>query len=281
VPIAILEISTGSNDQEGSSAMIFIDNKYTAIYYKIVEQAKQRNHIKQSNDGYQTHHIVPRCIGGTNDPNNLVVLTFKEHRVCHCLLIKMQLTKNAEIKMRHSYGFFNKSSRYNGPRYKSGKDNIFSTPEIVEQVRQRMKENNPMKALEQRQRMSQNNNNPNVRSLSVDGVSFLSEAEACRYFDTTQYLLRKNYNIQYTDKRPKIARIFNLNDKFITPQGIFKTKKEIQKVVGIPEWTLNTIYNDLDAYPVTNGRASKKINHLNIDPTKTWRDNGFGLLAVP
>ena len=72
-----------------------------------------------------------------------------------------------------------------------------------------------------------------------------------------------------------------LKDKFITPTGIFKTKKEIQKVVGIPEWTLNTIYNDLDAYPVTNGRASKKINHLDIDPTKTWRDNGFGLLTVP
>jgi len=29
------------------------------------------------------------------------------------------------------------------------------------------------------------------------------------------------------------------------------------------------------------GRASKKINHLDIDPTKTWRDNGFGLLAIP
>lgn len=69
-----------------------------------------------------------------------------------------------------------------------------------------------------------------------------------------------------------------LKDKFITPKGIFKTKKEIQKIVGIPEWTLNTIYNDLDAYPVTNGRASKKINHLNIDPNKTWKDNGFGYL---
>lgn len=69
-----------------------------------------------------------------------------------------------------------------------------------------------------------------------------------------------------------------LKDKFITPKGIFKTKKEIQKVIGIPEWTLNTIYNNLDAYPVTNGRASKKIYHLNIDPNKTWRDNGFGYL---
>jgi len=71
-----------------------------------------------------------------------------------------------------------------------------------------------------------------------------------------------------------------LKDKFITPNGIFKTKKEIQKVMGIPEWTLNTIYNNLDAYPIINGRASKKIDHLNINPDKTWRENGFGLLAV-
>jgi hypothetical protein len=39
--------------------------------------------------------------------------------------------------------------------------------------------------------------------------------------------------------------------------------------------------NDLNAYPVINGRASKKINHLNIDPTKTWKDNGFVLVAIP
>ena len=280
MPIAILEISTGSNIK-GLCQQMYLHNKYTAIYYQIVERAKQRNHIKQPNDGYQTHHIIPRCIGGSNASNNLVVLTFKEHRVCHCLLIKMQLTKNAEIKMRHAYGFFNKSSRYNGPRYKHGKDNIFSTPEIIEQVRRRMIDNNPMKAPEQRQRMSLNNNNPNVRSMSINGIDFQSEAEACRYFNTTLYLLRRNYTIQYTDKRPKSARIFNLKDKFITPDGIFKTKKEIQKVVGIPEWTLNTIYNNLDAYPIINGRASKKIDHLNINPDKTWRDNGFGLVSIP
>jgi hypothetical protein len=71
-----------------------------------------------------------------------------------------------------------------------------------------------------------------------------------------------------------------LKDKFITPSGIFKTKKEIQKVLNIPEWTLNTIYKDLDALPTSNGRGSKKITHLNIDPNKTWRNNGFDLLAV-
>ena len=171
--------------------MIFIDNKYTSVYYRIVNQAVKRDHIKCRCDGYQTHHIIPRCVGGSNDPENLVVLTYKEHRVCHCLLIKMQLTKTDGIKMRHAYGFFNKSSRFNGPRYKSGKDNIFSTPEIIELVRTRMTTNNPMK-------------NPIVARKSK----------------LTRQINNKKRG--YVQKR-------TLRDKFVTPFGIFKTKKEIQK----------------------------------------------------
>jgi hypothetical protein len=147
-----------------------------------------------------------------------------------------------EIKMRHAYGFFNKFSKFNGPRYRVGKDNVFSSPKIIEQVRQRMINNNPMK-------------NPEIQTKRVE-----------------------------TWKKNRAAKTFIppriLKDKFITPHGVFKTKKEIQKVLKIPEWTLNTIYGDLNAYPVTNGRASKKISHLNIDPTKTWKENGFGLLSI-
>jgi len=279
--------------------MIFIQNKYTALYYKIIERAKARNYTKQKYDGCQTHHIIPRCFGGTDDPNNLVVLTYKEHRVCHRLLINMT-ESDKQYKMMYAYKLFNKNydtswippfreyksesytkmvkTRKSRGSYKTGKDNNFSKPEIIEQVRQRMIDNNPMKCVKNRERMKENN--PNRRSISIGGICFLSEAEACRYFNTTSYLLRKNHNIQYIDARPKSVRNFNLRDKFITPNGIFKTKKEIQKVVGIPEWTLSTIYNNLDAYPITNGRASKKIDHLNIDPDKTWRENGFDLISV-
>ena len=243
---------------------MFLNNKYTTLYYKIIVSAQERNYIKTLNDGYQTHHIIPRCFGGTDDATNLVVLTYKEHRVCHRLLINMT-ANDAKYKMMYAYKLFNKQydtsgaptpQIYSTPEsyikmvktrkrqgtYKTGKDNIFSTPEIVEQVRQRMIDNNPMK-------------DPLSQQKRVD--TWRANRAARDYIP------------------PRV-----LKDKFITPSGIFKTKKEIQKVVGIPEWTLNTIYNDLDAYPVTNGRASKKINHLNIDPTKTWRDNGFGLLAV-
>jgi hypothetical protein len=64
---------------------MFIKNKYTTYYYRIVENATTR-----SIDGYtEKHHIIPRCLGGDDSPDNLVRLTGHEHFVCHLLLTKM------------------------------------------------------------------------------------------------------------------------------------------------------------------------------------------------
>ena len=41
-------------------------------------------------EGYcERHHIIPRCMGGNNDANNLVDLTAEEHYVAHQLLVKI------------------------------------------------------------------------------------------------------------------------------------------------------------------------------------------------
>ncbi len=32
------------------------------------------------------HHIVPRCLGGTDDPSNLIELTYEEHKDAHRIL---------------------------------------------------------------------------------------------------------------------------------------------------------------------------------------------------
>ena len=64
---------------------MFYDNKYTRWYFNIIDNRK-----KNIPDGYfEKHHIIPKCLGGSNDKNNLVKLTAREHFICHLLLTKM------------------------------------------------------------------------------------------------------------------------------------------------------------------------------------------------
>lgn len=58
---------------------------YQRIYNTIIERGKKRNLLEYAEE----HHIVPRCLGGTNDSSNLVDLTAEEHYVCHQLLVKI------------------------------------------------------------------------------------------------------------------------------------------------------------------------------------------------
>jgi len=67
------------------TSKVYIDNKYTRAYYRIVHKA-----LTESYSGYtETHHIVPVCLGGTNSKDNLVRLSLKQHRLCHKLLTRM------------------------------------------------------------------------------------------------------------------------------------------------------------------------------------------------
>ncbi len=65
---------------------------YQKIYNQLINRAKTR-----TISGYkEIHHIVPRCLGGTDDSNNLVDLTPEEHYVAHQLLVKIH-TDNKKV----------------------------------------------------------------------------------------------------------------------------------------------------------------------------------------
>lgn len=58
---------------------------YELHYNKLIERAKTR-----LLEGYsEKHHVIPRCLGGSDDRENLVDLTPEEHYVAHQLLVKM------------------------------------------------------------------------------------------------------------------------------------------------------------------------------------------------
>jgi hypothetical protein len=63
---------------------VFLQNKYSRIYFAIVNRAKMSIY-----EGYsEEHHIIPECMGGLRG-DNLVKLTAREHFICHRLLVKM------------------------------------------------------------------------------------------------------------------------------------------------------------------------------------------------
>lgn len=73
----------------GQKNSMFLSNKYTKWYFEIIINAQNKKRIKNANDYFEKHHIIPKCMGGTNDITNLVLLTAREHFICHLLLCKM------------------------------------------------------------------------------------------------------------------------------------------------------------------------------------------------
>lgn len=58
---------------------------YFKIHQNIIDRALVNPPVGYS----ENHHIIPRCLGGTNVKTNLVRLTAREHYVVHLLLVKM------------------------------------------------------------------------------------------------------------------------------------------------------------------------------------------------
>lgn len=61
---------------------MFKSNKYGKWYIAIIRKALSENREKKSGVYYESHHIIPRCMGG----KQTILLTAKEHFICHLLL---------------------------------------------------------------------------------------------------------------------------------------------------------------------------------------------------
>lgn len=63
---------------------------YQKIYNQIIGRAQSENRRKvKGGIYYETHHAIPRCIGGDDKPENLANLTAREHFLCHWLLVRI------------------------------------------------------------------------------------------------------------------------------------------------------------------------------------------------
>jgi len=62
--------------------------KYERWYNNIISKAKNENREKHKFIYYEEHHIMPKSMGGDNSEKNLVLLTGREHFLCHFMMTK-------------------------------------------------------------------------------------------------------------------------------------------------------------------------------------------------
>lgn len=82
---------------------MFSSDKYTTWYYKLIDQARSQLRKKGRERAFDTHHIVPTSLGGPDTEDNKVLLTPREHFICHLLLTKMTRGSN---RSKMVYAFF-------------------------------------------------------------------------------------------------------------------------------------------------------------------------------
>jgi len=117
--------------------MIFINNKYTKWYYQIIESAKTT-----SPNGYtENHHIIPRCMNGSDNLINIVSLTARQHFICHLLLTKMVDQEPYLSKLKYAAILLKSVNGYtiNSKVYETLKTNITQTPEWIEKRTKNLK----------------------------------------------------------------------------------------------------------------------------------------------
>lgn len=103
---------------------MFVDNKYKKWYDNIIEIAKKRKTV----EGYkEKHHILPRCLGGKDNKENIIELTAREHFICHWLLIKCAENTYVKRKMQYAFGALMRNGKNNDRKLSSRQYNIIRT----------------------------------------------------------------------------------------------------------------------------------------------------------
>lgn len=87
---------------------------YIKVYDALIRNAQLSNRNKKEGI-FELHHIIPKCLDGTDDEYNLVLLTPREHYIAHFLLWKNDKTnyklfapllffkKNIHVKNSRTY----------------------------------------------------------------------------------------------------------------------------------------------------------------------------------
>lgn len=193
---------------------------YKRTYDNLMET---RRNLDRTNctDYLETHHIIPRCLGGTNDKDNLIKLTVREHIIAHLLLmniypsnLKLLWAVNCMINCRQGEKYFSvrelakqreRMSGKNNPMY--GKRGALSPnfgKKLSEDTKRKISQSkkgktpNQLYDEERREKIRQSNRR---RTISLETREKISKGRTGKLLGKNNPMSRKEVSIKLTGER--------------------------------------------------------------------------------
>jgi len=92
-------------------------NKHMNKYEKWYKDITERGQVRITNERTESHHIIPKCLGGVDNKSNLTNITLREHFICHWLLTKIHYGKERHQLLKALWMM--KAENQNQTRYKT------------------------------------------------------------------------------------------------------------------------------------------------------------------
>lgn len=266
---------------------------YNKIYNEIILKARDRKL-----EGYrEKHHIIPKCMGGSDDKENIVILTAKEHYLCHRLLVEMY---PSNFKLKFAYFML-----AGGVQSENQQRNYKTSARIYERLK---KENALLRSELQKgkapyvmtkkvaKKISHTNKTKGIKPPSQKGRRYkqkkkrgpmsLKEREKRSKSIKKSWVKRKRKYKYKTEKERKVSKnkssqnYYNKNKEIIKVKSAYKRRfgkypedmNEINSILGTGYPNFETASNDLEFWNLWKEKGSDYYGVFDLRPNSlSWR----------
>ena len=205
---------------------------WNKIHDQIIERAQSR-----TLEGYsELHHILPKCLGGTDNESNLVKLTAREHFIIHKILVILNPSEN-----KLNYAVWAMTTMTTGDCIRDYRIGSREYERLRNNVALRMSES--MKG--------RNNHNYNRKFTKAERQK-MSESQKKRYQDPNQRLKANPFYGVTKKRRAELSKIWSnaakgsKNGRFKYDKKVARIDKETNEVLEVYDYV-----RDLDALGYT------------------------------
>lgn len=200
---------------------------YRKIYEHLVKKCRKRDVNK--GEYYENHHILPKCLGGSNSKENIVKLTAREHYISHWLLYKMSSNQNEREKMGRAWMYMCYGNQLQNKKFTS-KEYERARKHHAQNMRKRWEKDNPAF-----QRDIKGVNNPNYgNNWNIEQKKRMSD---------TKKKMWSNINSVYNSKEYRRKRSVAISGKKNGMYGKIHTRDTKRKISSANKGKLKSSKN--------------------------------------